>query len=127
DRLEAQVGHSDEIRIRERECDAEAAAVRFADIADFTREDVARGPVGLTGLGACHMDQMSIVRETELRRRRSRVPWIYLVYHRRPQGSAEAASRQSREAATAGFTPRAAAAGTPARRAATPARIQRRG
>ena len=35
DRLEAQVGHSDEVRVRERERDAEAAAVRFADVADF--------------------------------------------------------------------------------------------
>ena len=35
DRLEAQVGHSDEVRVRERERDAKAAAVRFADVADF--------------------------------------------------------------------------------------------
>lgn len=55
------------------------------------------------------MDQVPIVRETELKRRRSRVPWIYLVYHRRLRGSAEAAPpphtglpRQSRGAATAG-------------------------
>ena len=27
------------------------------------------------------MDQVPTIRETELKRRRSRVPWIYLVYH----------------------------------------------
>ena len=125
DGLEAQVGHSDEVRVRERERDAKAAAVRFADVADFPRknvEDVARAPVGLAGLGACHMNQVPTIRETELRRRRSRVPWIYLVYHlRRPRLAAGLASpkRQSRE----GGSPPAAAAGRPARRAATPARI----
>ncbi len=109
DRLEAQVGHSDEVRVRERERDAEAAAVRFADVADFAREDVARGPVGLAGLGACHMDQVPTICETELRRRRSRVPWIFLVYHvRRPSLPAAAAGRR-------------------AHRAATPARTRRRG
>ena len=35
DRLEAQVGHSDEVGVRERERDAKPAAVRFADVADF--------------------------------------------------------------------------------------------
>ena len=70
--------------------------MRFADVADFAREDVARGPVGLAGLGACHMDQVPTVRETQLKRRRSRVPWIYLVYHRRLRGRAEARSQAAK-------------------------------
>ena len=52
DRLEAQVGHSDEVGVRERERDAEAAAVRFADVADFAREDVARAPRRPRGPGS---------------------------------------------------------------------------
>jgi len=34
------------------------------------------------------MNQMPMVRETQMKRRRSRVPWIYLVYHARLRGSA---------------------------------------
>ena len=76
-------------------------------------------------------------------RRRSRVPWIYLVYHagrasragadrrRSPLASAEqpcrseAARRRCRTPRR--LRPRSAAAGTPARRAARPARTRRPG
>jgi hypothetical protein len=44
-RLEAQVGHPDEVRIRERERDAKLAAVRFSDEADFAGKNVERAPV----------------------------------------------------------------------------------
>jgi len=36
---------------------------------------------------AALLDVRRGVRPLELRRRRSRVPWIYLLYHRRPAGS----------------------------------------
>jgi hypothetical protein len=50
------------------------------------------------------MDQVPAIRETELKRRRSRVPWIYLVYHcrLRTTGLPRRLPRQSRGAATAG-------------------------
>ena len=44
-RLEAQVGHPDEVGIRERERDAQPPAVRFSDEADFAGENVVRAPV----------------------------------------------------------------------------------
>ena len=54
------------------------------------------------------MDQVPVIHETELKRRRSRVPWIYLVYHprlRKPACHAacpaQAAPRRRREAAAA--------------------------
>jgi hypothetical protein len=43
-RLEAQVGHSDEIRIRKRQRDAQPPTVRFADEADLAGENVVRAP-----------------------------------------------------------------------------------
>ncbi len=34
------------------------------------------------------MVQVPTIRETELKRRRSRIPWIYIVYHARSRGRA---------------------------------------
>jgi hypothetical protein len=42
-----------------------------------------------------------IVRELLLRRRRARVPWVYLVYHRHaPEGARESLPRDSAAAGT---------------------------
>ena len=41
-RLEAEVGHSDEVGVRKRERDPQLAVVRFPYVADFARQQVAR-------------------------------------------------------------------------------------
>ena len=49
-RLETQVGHANEVRIGERQCDAEVVSGRFADGADFARQNVERTRTFVPGL-----------------------------------------------------------------------------
>ena len=100
--LEAEVRHPDPISIGKRQGDAQPIAVRLDDVAGLFVEG---GPCALAllpGLQCCQncgpigatdppADEApawpellgSAVRPLTLRRRRSRIPWVYLLYHRK--------------------------------------------
>ena len=88
DGLEAQVGHPDPIGVRERERDAQPAGVRLAHVADFTREERAMTDRGERSCPSVRAPSPGIraaptpaLRNLALRRRRSRMPWMYALYH----------------------------------------------
>ena len=72
DRLEAEVRHPDEVGVGKRERDAQPAAVRLADVADFARENVARAFALLPGFIECAADSIGRSRHADGRSPRQR-------------------------------------------------------
>ena len=108
--LKPEVRHPDEVGVRKRQRHAQLPAVRFADVSDLLRQEL-ESPLALFPF--LHMSPWMpdpggrpVVRELTLRRRRSRLPWVYLVYRVRPDGRAWGGPCQARSANPTGFAPR---------------------
>src|SRR5690606_6266927 len=93
-RLQAEVRHPDEIRVREGEGHADAPAVRLRDRADLAREQFAPAEARIAaaasrsqrtgGLGMNRHVRVEVVRAPVISRRRWRARWLYQLYLRAP-------------------------------------------